>query len=351
MEHIIYTTSEEQIEKLKQQRLIIEDEVFAKIALERFGYSNLIKSYREPYTVIANGKKIYRSGVTFNQIYSLYILDKELRNAVIAAMLDLEEHVKENAADVIANVFGTHPSDYLKFSNYANKRKRKHRFSLAGVLETLNNTLATDKNPIHHYQESHGIVPPWILFKSIYFSTLSNYIDQFKGPQKDELVSKLYDLSTLSLPKSSCRLLMMDTLFICQEYRNLAAHGGRIYNHVCSHTLRTEEIFGTNLDKELTGFSQLLFLLNLLNYENPYYHLYTVLDRELNRHCANYPQDVTYLAQILSIDIEPREVAWISNNSNKYHASPHCSGLTNSRKIEIKDAINQGFQPCKRCYK
>lgn len=99
---IEYTTVEQQIEKLKQQNLIISDEEFAKDMLTLCGYSNLIKSYREPYVVITNGKKIYRSGVTFDQIYSLYSFDKNLRNAVMAAMLDLEEHIKEAAADTIA---------------------------------------------------------------------------------------------------------------------------------------------------------------------------------------------------------------------------------------------------------
>ena len=45
---ILYSSVEEQIEKLKQQNLIIEDEDFAKKYLEIFGYFNLIKGYRSP---------------------------------------------------------------------------------------------------------------------------------------------------------------------------------------------------------------------------------------------------------------------------------------------------------------
>ena len=100
----------------------------AKDALSLYGYSNLIKSYRDPYTIIVDGKKMYRSGVSFNQLVSLYLLDKNLRNSVMAAMIDLEEHIKEAAADVVAHSFGTHPNDYLNFRNYSNKRKRKYRF-------------------------------------------------------------------------------------------------------------------------------------------------------------------------------------------------------------------------------
>ena len=86
---ILYATAEEQIEKLKRQGLIVDDSAFAKAELELYGYSNLIKSYRDPYTIVSEGKKIYRSGITFEQFWSLYILDKNLRNAVMASMLDL----------------------------------------------------------------------------------------------------------------------------------------------------------------------------------------------------------------------------------------------------------------------
>ena len=69
---IVYTNVEQQIEKLKKQGLIINDEEFAKRELQLYGYSNLIKSYRVPYTYSENGQKLYRSGITFERIWSLY---------------------------------------------------------------------------------------------------------------------------------------------------------------------------------------------------------------------------------------------------------------------------------------
>lgn len=120
MDPISYTTVEQQLNKLTSQKLIIENISFARDALNTYGYSNLIKSYRDPYVITSDNKKVYRSDVTFDQIYSLYILDKNLRNAVMATMLDLEEYVKENAASVLAASFGTHQNDYLN-SHLPNK--------------------------------------------------------------------------------------------------------------------------------------------------------------------------------------------------------------------------------------
>lgn len=66
---ILYTTVNEQIEKLKSQNLIINNEEEARSLLQIFGYSNLIKSYRDPYIIKKDGRKFYRSGVTFERIF------------------------------------------------------------------------------------------------------------------------------------------------------------------------------------------------------------------------------------------------------------------------------------------
>lgn len=350
-DEILYTTTEEQVEKLKSQKLVITDEEYAKLSLELFGYSNLIKSYREPYVITSGKKKIFRSGVTFNQICSLYILDKNLRNAVMASMQDLEEHIKEVAADVVAKSFGVYQEDYLRFSNYRDKKKRTYRFTLRGILETMRKTLETDKNPIYHYKTEHGIVPPWVLFKSIYFSTIVNFIDLLKPSQQREMAERLYVCKDLKLSIESCRILMMDTLFICLDYRNIAAHGGRIYNYNNKNEVRAEKIFGSDELTSLQGFSKLLFLLRLFKYQNPYERLKNVLERELNRHCSEYPQDVTYLGKILNMNIISQNIVYVTEKSNKYHANPYCSGIKDSREIQLEEARDMGYQPCKRCAK
>lgn len=169
--------------------------------------------------------------------------------------------------------------------------------------------------------------------------------------EQKKMISCLYDSEYLGLSQDALCKLMMDTLFVCLDYRNMAAHGGRIYNFQSNNQLRTEEIFGQKNISNIDGFCKLLFLLNLLNYINPYERLNSTLEREINRHCSAFPEDVTYLGQILNIDISQREVVWISKNSNKFHYLSHCSGLQNTTEISIEDAKSQGYIPCKRCCK
>ena len=343
MSTLEYASTDKQIEKLKKRNLIIRNENSAQRVLTVYGYSNVIKSYRDPYVITKDNQKFFRSDVTFEQVFSLYTLDKNLRIAVMASMLDLEEYIKETAADVIAQSFGTNQDQYLQFRNYQNKRKSKYRFTLTGILEKLRDTLETDKEPIYHYQTKYGIVPPWILFKSVYFSTIVNFIDQLKAPQKNMMIKKLYP-SSLSLSDTDKVKLMMDTLFIALEYRNTAAHGGRIYNYQCNRELN----FPGN-EQFTKGFSLLLHLLNLINYQAPFQYLNRVLDRELNRHCSAFPQDITYLAKILDINITSHQIVWTSATSNKYHANQHCSGLKNAKQLDLEKARQLGFTPCKKC--
>lgn len=308
MANINYSTPEQQILKLKHQSLIINDEDFAIEQLQTYGYFNLIKSYRDPYTIKVDGNIVYRSGVTFEQIYSLYVLDKNLRNAVINSMLDLEEHLKAVTSDVLAQSFGVTPESYLKFRNFRDKKKSKSRFSLSGILKSLNQTLATDKDPICHYRENHGAVPPWILMKSVYFSTVVNFINLFKPNEQSMIANILYPDEITQIDDSELRSFMLDTLFICLEYRNLAAHGGRTYNYICNSSFRQPPSLKIlHGPSEVRGFSQLVLLLSAFKYDGPYDHLLNVLNKEVDRHCRQYPEDITYLATILNVNIIPNE--------------------------------------------
>lgn len=347
--NINYSPPQAQVQKLIDQNMLINDPEYAEQVLSTYGYSNLIKSYREPYVYTNNeGRKVYRDNISFEQVQSLFLFDKSLRNSVMASMQDLEEHVKEIAADVIASDFGTDPSSYLDMHNYRDKKKSDPKFSLQYILNSLKNKLLVQKDPILHYANTYGSVPPWILFKSIYFSTIITFISKFKPAQQAEVAERLYDYKAHNLTIDQCRMLMMDTLYICLDYRNTAAHGGRIYLLHPKSTLRKKEIFGdTNIGG--SGYGQLLFLLGLLKYKQPYEQLAHTLNKELTRHCIHYPDDSTYLAQALSINIAHSRYVFVSESTKRYHINPHCSGMINSVKTDFDDAVSSGCEPCKKC--
>ncbi len=357
---IKYTTPEQQISSLKGKGLIFQDEATAIRSLSEHGYFNIINSYKSPYIEFTDHKKIYKPGTTFEQIFSLFTLDGSLRNSIMAAMLDFEEHLRAAVADVIAKAFGTNQEDYLKWENFRDRHVTKERFGLRGILGTLRQNITSGKDPIKYYRENYGIVPPWILFRGTYFSTLVNFVHLFKSSQKEELIQKLYPIGAEESALTDIKRLFSDTLSICLEYRNLAAHGGRIYNYAPNTTfLLTDEVFKTfpdalpaHTNNDLScGIAQLLFALNILNYDNPYNIINDTFSEEINRHCNMYPNDAPYLQEICGIKITKKHVVYVSPNTKKYHLNPNCSGIRNAHLVPYEIALQDGYLPCKRCIK
>lgn len=161
------------------------------------------------------------------------------------------------------------------------------------------------------------------------------------------MVRHLYDINNLAISETVFPELMTDTLFICLEYRNLAAHGGRIYNYECKNKLR----FIQNTNSNFHGFSLLLLLLSFFKYSSPFEILNNALTKELNRHCNLFPEDITYLGQILNVNITISNNVWVTGRSKKYHRDKHCSGILNAKSIDVKAAETQGYTPCKKCCK
>ncbi len=355
---ITNSTVDEQIEMLKAKGLIIDDVDFAKKCLSFYGYYNIINSYKEPYIETVDGCKRYKNGVSFEQIFSLFTLDHNLRNTIMAAMLDLEEHVKAAVADVLSESFGVSENDYLQWKNYRDRNARKKQFTLHDILETLQKNLNSDKDPIRYYREKKGTVPPWILLKGTYFGTLVNFVRLFKSNEKSLLFQKLYGLPASVACTPAASKLLTDTLFICQEYRNLAAHGGRVYNYRSSARFTVDKDTLFLLDhfdrpemdpQELHGISQLLYLLLLYKYKDPFGTISATFDQEINRHLGMYPQDQIYFEAATGFYFTPHAVVWISSTSKKYHNHPNCSGMKNAIKLDLEQALADDYSPCKRC--
>lgn len=44
------------------------------------------------------------------------------------------------------------------------------------------------------------------------------------------------------------------------------------------------------------------------------------------------------------------QMVWISSTGSKYHSKAGCSGMENPTQIPISQAINRGYEACKRCH-
>ena len=342
-----YTTTDQQIQKLKSQLLTFENENVAGTILQTYGYYNIINGYRDPYIIREYGNKKYSPDVTFEQIFALFSLDHEIRDAVLLAMIDFEEHLRAVVADIVAEDFGSDYKQYLNKNNYrdrfvSNPNFRRNKI-LSGMMNTAENS---NTQPIKYYRDQHGVVPPWILLKGINFGTLVNFIRFFKSAQRNKLIKAIYGDSATDENLDTCKDLLSDTLFTCLEYRNLAAHGGRIYNYIPSCNLRYFE--NSYLKK---GLPQFVASLHYIKYAQPYVRINEALIRALNEYCPKYPNDLERLEKAIGFKIIKEQYVWVNSKTRKIHMDSHCSGSNNCIKIPYHDAITQNFVPCKKCCK
>lgn len=353
---IIYTTSDEQIALLIKKGLKIENVEIAKYNLERYGYYNIINSYKQPFQIKSNEEKVYRPGTTFEQIFSLFIFDHSLRNSVMSAMLDLEEYLRAAVAEILASNFGVDDKKYLQFRNFRDRTPNQTRFSLNGILGTLRNNANSDKDPIKYYRENYGIVPPWILLKGTYFSTLINLIKCFKNPQKKQLIRKVFDIPDDAEITEPIISLFQTTLFVCLSYRNMAAHGGRIYNFSSSYINKTNisveilEFFPKlSILDEREGIRQLILLLSLFKYRQPFDILNNAMTQSANTYLKKYPGDLNIFSDLLGIRFERKHMCWLNSKTKTFHTNPYCSGMKNAISIDYKEVDKTIWIPCKRC--
>lgn len=45
------------------------------------------------------------------------------------------------------------------------------------------------------------------------------------------------------------------------------------------------------------------------------------------------------------------DIVWTSKSGKKYHNKPDCSNMKSPNEITLAEAIEKGYEPCKRCHK
>lgn len=350
-----YTTIQQQIDSLKQKGLTFDDEENAKGMLQRYGYYNIINSYKEPYQNIVDGKRKYIEGTTFEQIYSMFTLDHNLRNSIMAAMLELEEGLRAAAAEVIAVRFGVDHNEYLKFHNYRDRYSANPNFSLDSILRKLRDNVGSDKDPIRYYRKKYHIVPPWILFKGTYFSTLINFVKYLKKDEKQHLIRLMLRISDETDITKEITSLFQSILFVCLDYRNAAAHGGRIYNFQSPHAAgikiseETKKSFGLEDIVTSSGIQLLLNALMIFKNQQPARIIRNSLERQLSRHLGEYPKDLDILSDCIGISIQIEKYVWVNEKTKIVHAKEFCSGITNAIQRRYTEVAGSEYNFCKRC--
>ena len=215
-----FKTLDEQIEILKGKGLIINNVEFAKDVLLRENYF-FLNGYRYPF-VKSRNEKIYIGSTTFEELYSLFLFDRKLRNLLFKNILIIENNLKSIISYQLSKKYGYREKEYLDPRNFDDSRDKKRQ-----VKDLISKMKRQIKNnaPVHsatkHYLENYGYIPLWVLVKVLSFGVVSELFDILKKEDRDAILD-IYgiDFKSFSIYIS-----------ILANYRNLCAHEDIVYEN------------------------------------------------------------------------------------------------------------------------
>lgn len=321
-----FTTIDQQIELLKRRKLIINDENEAKELLQLYGYYNIINGYKEPYIIKSdNGNEEYKKGTSFHQIYSLFILDHTIRNMVMLSMIDIEERLRSITSYVVAEAFTSNHKEYLKPFHYRDTNNPDAKFSRKNILANMSNALNSGKDPIKYSMDTYNNVPPWILFRGIYMSTLFNFIKLQKPKQKEKIIEYAYNIPSELAQIENIKKYFTESLFLFLDYRNLAAHAGRIYNYDSKNNIKISSEMASDISMfstvgtSIQSSNRLLRLINslaLFSNKDPVNNLCQTINKAFTFHISQYPMDLEYIINSTGISSDSLQIKM--PNSHNY---------------------------------
>lgn len=171
---------ENQVKNLIDLGLLVEDKSYAKKILGRISYYRLIKAYS--ITLKKDGR--YISGISFEDIVSLYKFDRELRQLIF----EIIEHIEVSLRAVITNYFS------LKYGNFgykdlSNVGKYKNRYKEA-LNDLERETKRNRRSPfIKNFKDNYegGEIPLYAVIEVASFGTLSKMYKNMKNEDKSKI--------------------------------------------------------------------------------------------------------------------------------------------------------------------
>lgn len=108
-----FKTYDELISIMKERHIDIPDKEFAIQVLQNYSYYGIINGYKNTFLQVPNSDS-FIPGTSFNELYTLHLIDTALNNTIFKYILFLEKALKSRLSYLVAEKYGvyTDPSDF-----------------------------------------------------------------------------------------------------------------------------------------------------------------------------------------------------------------------------------------------
>ena len=220
MDRKIFKSLNEQIELLENKGLVINNKDYAKEVLLRESYF-FLSGYRHVFMKSSN-HKVFIGSTTFEELYSLFVFDRALRNILFKNILIIENNIKSIISYQLSKKYGYKEKEYLNPSNFNNTFENKRQISdLIGKMKRQIKNNSMQHAATKHYVTNYGYIPLWVLVKVLSFGIVVDLFSVLKKEDQYDIID-MYGLDLKSFEVY---------LSILSNYRNLCAHEDIVYEN------------------------------------------------------------------------------------------------------------------------
>lgn len=215
-----FKTLDQQINILKEKGLVINDIDFAKKVLFKENYF-FLSGYRYLFMTKYKEKK-FNDGTTFDELYSVFLFDRHIRNLMFKNILIIENNIKSIMSYQLSKKYGFKEKDYLNPDNFTKDPMReKQVYDVLGKMKRQIRVNGKQHTATQHYMFNYNYIPMWILVKVLSFGLISELYLVLKNEDK-EAISNFYEIDTEE---------MGTYLNLLSNFRNICAHEDILYDH------------------------------------------------------------------------------------------------------------------------
>ena len=232
------TTTEEQIKRLRDRGMTIDDETFAKETLLDIGYYRLGFYWfplEKKYPKRDDRDHLFKKDAKFETAVHLYEFDKAFRNLLSSYLLDIEVNVRTKVIYHISNLHKNNPiwfaDNKIVMSTYISQFESKYKYEVA-------NNDVIKRHAARHINDRYA--PAWKTLEYLSFGDLIRLIENLKNHDTKMMIYNCYGFNEdKTFP---------NYIEIVRSLRNTCAHGHPIFDLVLPKSFRASKF-----KKELKG--------------------------------------------------------------------------------------------------
>lgn len=215
-----FKTIDEQIEILKSRNILISNYAMTHKILSKHNYYYLINGYKDLFLDNTSQIEKYINNTKFEEIYSLYCFDKNIKIVFLKYLLLIENELNTYISYEFSKSYGY--KNYLILENFHNSTFNN------SIIQKLINDINLEIqyqykscNPmITHYLESYSYIPLWVLVRILSFGKISKFYSLMKQREQNA-VSRKYNLKTQEF-----KVILHNLTLV----RNICAHDEKLYD-------------------------------------------------------------------------------------------------------------------------